>query len=317
MRRALAVLAVTVSAVVLGTTAFAASGNPVVKSVVPQPVGLQLALPMAQSGVVPIVLMAQAGSSNNDALMLLLDQFQALRSEMEMLRGMVEEQAFEIRRLQRDSLDRYTDLDGRVSALYEELEGGAVGSAPAAISPPTSNPATTSQSPAAASTTAPQSGVAVGTPAAGTSTAVTAGSNVSAGGLMQDNTAPLLMTEQQLYELALDSLLQREEYQNSIQQFDQYLTQYPDGRFVTNAHYWKGQAFVNLSMFAEARDSFEIIITQYPDGRKIEDAMYSLGTVYHRLGDNTRSRQLLQDVRTRFPNTSAANLADIYLRSIN
>jgi len=311
MRRALAVTALTVTAVVFSTAVFAASGNPAVKSVVPQQSGLQLVLPMAQSGALPIVLMAQAGSSNNDALMMLLDQFQALRTEMEMLRGMVEEQAFEIRRLQRDSLDRYTDLDGRVSALYQDLEGGAVSSAPAAVSPPTINPATSSQPPVATAATTAQTGVVGGAPAT-----VSAGSTVAAGGLAQDNVAPLLMTEQQLYELALDSLLQREEYQNSIQQFDQYLAQYPDGRFVTNAHYWKGQAFVNLSMFAEARDSFEIIITQYPDGRKIEDAMYSLGTVYHRLGDNARSRQLLQDVRTRFPNTSAANLADIYLRSI-
>ena len=126
-----------------------------------------------------------------------------------------------------------------------------------------------------------------------------------------------MLTEQQLYELALDSLLQEEAYQRSVQEFDQYLAQYPDGRFVTNAYYWQGQAYVNLSMFEEARAAFETILQQYPDGRKIEDAMYSLGTVYHRLGDNARARQLLQDVRARFPNTSAANLADIYMRSLN
>ena len=126
-----------------------------------------------------------------------------------------------------------------------------------------------------------------------------------------------LLTEQQLYELALDSLLQQSAYQQSISQFNQYLAQYPDGRFVTNAYYWQGQAYVNLSMFNEARTAFETIINDYPDGRKIEDAMYSLGTVYHQLGDNTRARQMLQDVRSRFPNTSAANLADIYLRTLN
>lgn len=305
-------------AVVLSTTAFAASGYPVVKSVVPQQFGLQFALPMTQSGAVPIVLMAQAGASNNDALMLLLDQFQALRAEMEVMRGMLEEHSMEIRRLQRDSLDRYTDLDGRISALFQDMEsGGAVSSAPATSNPATSNlaaanPPATNQLPVNPAASVSQSSAATGAAAA----TVTAASNVSAAGMTQD-IAPTLMTEQQLYELALDSLLQREEYQRSIQQFDQYLAQYPDGRFVTNAYYWKGQAFVNLSMFTEARDNFEVIITQYPDGRKIEDAMYSLGTVYHRLGDNTRSRQLLQDVRSRFPNTSAANLADIYLRSIN
>jgi TolA-binding protein len=70
-------------------------------------------------------------------------------------------------------------------------------------------------------------------------------------------------------------------------------------------------------MFNEAKTAFETILTEYPDGRKIEDAMYSLGAVYHRLGDNTNATLMLQDVVTRFPNTSAANLADIYLRSIN
>jgi tol-pal system protein YbgF len=115
----------------------------------------------------------------------------------------------------------------------------------------------------------------------------------------------------------LDSLLQEQQYQVSIDQFSQYLTEYPDGRFVTNAYYWQGQAYVNLSMFNEAKTAFETILTEYPDGRKIEDAMYSLGAVYHRLGDNTNATLMLQDVVTRFPNTSAANLADIYLRSIN
>jgi TolA-binding protein len=44
--------------------------------------------------------------------------------------------------------------------------------------------------------------------------------------------------------------------------------------------------------------------------------MYSLGTVYDKLGNAERARQLLRQVQSRFPNTSAANLADIYLRSM-
>jgi len=52
---------------------------------------------------------------------------------------------------------------------------------------------------------------------------------------------PTVLTEQQQYQLALDSLLQEEQYQRAVSEFDQYLTQYPNGRFVTNAYYWKGQ----------------------------------------------------------------------------
>lgn len=283
-------------AVVFNTTAFASSAGSVSL--------------MGQAGLGPMIIAAQAGASNNDALLLLLDQFTALRGEMETLRGMVEEQAYEIRRLQQDSLDRYTDLDSRLSSIYLEMDA----------------PASTVVTPAAVAPVAASSAVA--NTAAVTTAAVTAATTVQSQQNAQiASSAPALsvgapiqsgiMTEQQLYELALDSLLQEQQYQLSINQFAQYLAQYPDGRFVTNAYYWQGQAYVNLSMFNEARVAFETILTEYPDGRKIEDAMYSLGAVYHRLGDNTNARQMLQNVITRFPNTSAANLADIYLRSIN
>lgn len=253
-----------------------------------------------------------ARAQSNDAMVLLLDQVQALRSEVETLRGMVEEQGYDIRRLQQESTDRYTDLDSRVSALYQELEAGV------SVTP-------TSAAPATANTTGISAGAVSAAPAIqslDTPTVVSSDPAASSAGLSDTSPAaptrqPGLLTEQQLYELALDSLLQDEAYQQSITQFNQYLSEYPAGRFVTNAYYWQGQAYVNLSMFEEARTAFETITTQYPDGRKIEDAMYSLGTVYHRLGDNARARQMLQEVRTRFPNTSAANLADIYLRTLN
>ena len=128
---------------------------------------------------------------------------------------------------------------------------------------------------------------------------------------------PTMLSEQQQYQAALDSLLQEEQYQRSVAEFDQYLSLYPAGRFVTNAYYWKGQAYMNLAMLNEARDAFEVIVNQHPDGRKVDDAMYSLGTVYDKLGNADRARQLLRQVQSRYPNTSAANLADIYLRSMN
>lgn len=319
MNRTQASFAGVVAAVVFNTTAFASSAG---------------SFPaITQAAIVPLIQASQAGASNNDALLLLLDQFTALRGEMETLRGMVEEQGFELRRLQQDSLDRYTDLDSRISAIYQDMDAAApVSSAPAVPSGNTNavNQTVPGQMPAATSMPATPSVSASGTGASNSTAVVSPSANnstssvgatgmpVPAAGLGGSSAQPpVMMTEQQLYEVALDSLLQQQQYQTSIDQFQQYLAQYPDGRFVTNAYYWQGQAYVNLSMFNEARQVFEIILTQYPDGRKIEDAMYSLGTVYHRLGDNARAREMLQDVRTRFPNTSAANLSDIYLRTIN
>ncbi len=270
------------------------------------------------SGALTAVIAAQVGGTN-DAVIMLLDQVQSLRSEMETMREMVEQQANLIDRLQRDSVDRYTDLDTRISSLYED------GAAAASVVPPVSGTPSTAAGSTAASTAATVSG---NTSAPGSTTTPVVNSSVvnapSASASVQTpvtslNTTinPQLMTEQQLYQLALDSLLQDEQYERSISEFDQYLSMYPNGRFVTNAHYWKGQSFVNLSRFAEARDSFSIILERYPDGAKVDDASYSLGTVYDRLGNTAQARELLNSVKTKYPNTSAANLADIYLRSMN
>lgn len=65
-------------------------------------------------------------NSNNDALSLLLDQIRDLQSEVQSLRAMVEEQSFELRKMQRDSLSRYTNVDDRLSGL----ESGAAASVP-------------------------------------------------------------------------------------------------------------------------------------------------------------------------------------------
>lgn len=241
---------------------------------------------------------------SNDAVMLLYNQFSDMQEELADLRSMVEEQANEIRRLQRNTRDRYTDLDSRISELYQGREAS-----------PAQSPATVSDSPLPSALpgqdAAGRNGNGSETSGSGQSVA---GSGTTENELLPD---PAGMTEQQLYQFALDTLLQNEDYQLSTDAFDLYLQEYPDGRYVTNAWYWKGQALINLSMLEEARDAFEVIVNDYPDGRKIEDAMYSLGTVYGQLGDEARARQLLEQVMSRFPNTSAANLADIYLRSLN
>src|SRR5690606_21684246 len=216
----------------------------------------------------------QSGSSN-DALIMLLDQFREMRAELETLRGLVEEQGYELRNLQRESRDRYTDLDSRISGLSSSAPAApgqnlsALGTAPSAVAPTTGF-----QSPAADAAPAPSAGAPVAQqtpPAAPQATQQTAASSSSLDAPQIPALRPTMLSEQQQYQAALDSLLQEEEYQRSITEFDEYLARYPAGRFVTNAWYWKGQAYLNLAMLEEARNSFETIVTQYPDGRKVDD----------------------------------------------
>ena len=251
---------------------------------------------------------AAGSNANSDALSLLLEQNQQLRSELQALRAIIEEQGFEVRKLQRDSLTRYTSTDDRLSALEQgaspiTLSGGAVSSA-----------TDTAESIASAADSSMIN-----------SRLVDSNENVRADGpnslkspaVSERRTLqPAVLSEQQLYQMAYDSVI-NSNFERSIAEFDQYMSVYPTGRFVTNAHYWKGQAYLYLDRYAEAKDSYEIILNRYEDSAKLADAMYGLGLSYQGLGNITQAKQLLNEIKRRFPNTGVANLADTKLLQLD
>ena len=116
--------------------------------------------------------------------------------------------------------------------------------------------------------------------------------------------------------MAYDSVIQSN-FDLSIAEFDQYLSIYPAGRFVANAHYWKGQAYLYLNRYSEAVESYEVIVNQQQDSTKLPDAIYGLALAYEGMGNYPQARRLLSDIKRRFPNTGVANLADTRLLSLD
>ena len=248
-----------------------------------------------------------ANVNNNDGLSLLLEQNQQLRTEVQALRALVEEQGFEIRKIQRDSLSRYTNVDERLGMLENE--------AVTTVTPPGTS--ATGRLPPLT----PPSPIRQDTSTASSANAVSENSRAAAA--TETNTRfnrgtlqPAILSEQQLYQMAYDSAI-NSNFERAVAEFDQYLSIYPDGRFVSNAHYWKGQAYLYLNQFGEARDSYEIIVAQYEESPKLPDAMYGLGLAYQGLGNIAQARQLLREIKRRFPNTGVANLADTRLLSLD
>ena len=248
-----------------------------------------------------------ANVNNNDGLSLLLEQNQQLRTEVQSLRALVEEQEFEIRKIQRDSLSRYTNVDERLGMLENEAVTTVTspGTSVTDRLPPLTPPSPTRQDTSTAS-----SANAVSENSR-TAAATETNARFSRGTLQ-----PAILSEQQLYQMAYDSAI-NSNFERAVAEFDQYLSIYPDGRFVSNAHYWKGQAYLYLDQFGEARDSYEIILAQYEESPKLPDAMYGLGLAYQGLGNIAQARQLLSEIKRRFPNTGVANLADTRLLSLD
>ena len=248
-----------------------------------------------------------ANVNNNDGLSLLLEQNQQLRTEVQALRALVEEQGFEIRKIQRDSLSRYTNVDERLGMLENEAVTTVTspGTSVTDRLPPLTPPSPTRQD------TSTASSANAASENSRTATATETNARFSRGTLQ-----PAILSEQQLYQMAYDSAI-NSNFERAVAEFDQYLSIYPDGRFVSNAHYWKGQAYLYLNQFGEARDSYEIILAQYEESPKLPDAMYGLGLAYQGLGNIAQARQLLSEIKRRFPNTGVANLADTRLLSLD
>mgnify|MGYP001414699088 CR=1 FL=1 len=249
--------------------------------------------------------------SNSDALSLLLEQNQQLRAELQALRAIVEEQGFELRKLQRDSLNRYTSNDDRLSAL----ERGSSESSNLPSSEIQSSSANNFQQDAPQSVSI-RDNSSTRRESAGNLDREISGFNDSQASNRRGSLQPAVLSEQQLYQMAYDSVI-NSNFERSIAEFDQYMSVYPNGRFVTNAHYWKGQAYLYLERYSEAKESYEIILNRYEDSAKLADAMYGLGLAYQGLGNVTQARQLLNEIKRRFPNTGVANLADTKLLQLD
>lgn len=260
---------------------------------------------------------------NNDLLMTLYTQLEALQREVQTLRGMVEEQSNQLRRVQTEQRDRYIDVDRRLS----ELTGGAVpGAAPGTTTPPATLPGATAGAntlpPATAGTTPPTAN----DPAAAAPPAVSLG-NVPAGGDAAVTQAPppaaatpagaapgAELGEQDLYRTALNLLLEQSQYDQSIQLFQAYIDRFPQGRLLTNAYYWQGEALILVSRLDEARDVFTRLVNEYPQDPKAAGAMLKLGVVYQQMGDRARAEQTWSEIATRYPeNVTEIRAAQDYL----
>lgn len=257
---------------------------------------------------------SSSGASNNDGLSLLLEQNRQLRTEVQALRGLLEEQGFEIRKMQRDSLSRYTNVDQRLSDL--ESSQSSTPAQPASSQLGRSSGLVPSRTTEAANPAIRASGTPVLGSNPNRGAATTPPVRSTGRTLGRGTLQPTVLSEQQLYQMAYDSVI-NSNFELSIAEFDQYLSAYPGGRFITNAHYWKGQAYLYLSRFEEARDSYEIILSQYSDSPKLPDAMYGLGLAYQGLGNISQAKKILNDIKRRFPNTGVANLADTRLLSLD
>ena len=206
----------------------------------------------------------------------LLQQLYQMQQEVSMLRGLLEEQEHRLKKLEQDQLDRYQDIDRRLSSL------SAGSSAP--------------------------SGVNGSTPPTGLQPIEPAVPAAPAQGNGGQAATPDPEREKLMYEAAFEQVRLRD-FEKAEMAFNAFLRRFPQSEYAGNAQYWLGEVHQAQSDLESAGQAFARVLSQYPGHRKEADALYKLADVERRLGNIDRATQLYQEVVSKHPNASAAQLA--------
>ncbi len=290
----------------------------------------QSSVKYSANSIAPILTMEQRLSilerkMNNNMLMELYQQVDALQMEVQQLRGAQDESQYALTGVKKRQRDLYVDLDQRISSMQLTLKGLVAAPLPVNIVPPIGvviDPANVGDvnSPSVVDeVSAPQAtsagllvvgGVDVapaGAEAAGNSQLVAVAVDVAA--------APLVVVlpinplqEQGDYQIALD-LLMAGNNEQAISAFLTFLSQYPQGEFAMNAQYWLGEAYYVTGKFDQAIESFNRV-AETPAARKRPDAMLKIGYSFYELKRWVECRGILQKLIAEFPGSAAAGLAE-------
>lgn len=237
---------------------------------------------------------AQPATTDN-AIFEVLGRLEQLQSEVQQLRGMVEEQSQTIADLQRKQSNMYSDLDDRMQTL---TAGGQTPSNQTPASAP-AEPAATGQ----AVVTAAQP------PAPATPVAPTPAPVAPAVDNKPAATAAAQGNEKERYQSAYDTLRNGHNAQ-AIKMFQDLLKDFPTGEFADNSQYWLAEAYKINREFDAARASFNKVVSQYPNSSKVPDALLKLGYIEFDLQNTAKARDYLTRVTTSYPGTTAAHLAE-------
>lgn len=257
-------------------------------------------------------------ANNNELVMNLYNQLQELQNEVLTLRGMVEEQGYQLQRLQNESRDRYLDLDRRLQSGVAPTGDPAAAGSPAPLNAPNTPAPLNAPANTPAPLNAPGGVAGAGIPGGSTppdfrndppSTGAVPLSDLEGG------PQALELDEQETYRTALNLLLEQSKPAEAITLFQSYITRFPAGRLFTNALYWQGEAFILERRNQEAVDVFTRLINEYPQDPKAPGAMLKAGVAYSQMGNRQAAEGMWRDLQQRFPTATAEiNAARDYLR---
>lgn len=229
-------------------------------------------------------------------------QIQAMQDEIQELRGLVEQQSNELKRLKQQREDDYLDIDRRLSALSkgghttsEQASDGALKPAPEdALDTHPSEKKTAKLDPKGG----PKAGELVDTPAEHGSDLKKDPSKNDAALADKKSTAASETSQEEfsLYNSALNAILKNKDNEQGLAGMTKYLAKFPKGKFAPNAYFWQGSVYQSQNKTDKSIESFEKMVKRFPKEPKSIDARMRLAKLYLLRGDKEEARLMLEEV---------------------
>jgi tol-pal system protein YbgF len=264
---------------------------------------------------------AQAGQGNVD----LVNQLQALQTEVQQLNGLVEQLRHQLDEQKERSKQQYIDLDSRIGRLeggssgaaapanngrLEDIQLGAPNGASSDTPAPSTDPAlsldTPNTMPGAAAPRAPETAPVTAPAGAAAASATPPPSS----GTRFDPAA-----EKAGYDEAFTALKDGR-YAESARRFQAFIDAYPNSELTANAYYWLGESYYVTQNYRVSLDTFQTLLKTYPDSQKAPDALLKTGYCQYELKQWEPAKATLTRVVQKYPDTTVARLAQGRLRAL-
>jgi tol-pal system protein YbgF len=236
-----------------------------------------------------------ANSPSTNTLYELMGRLEQLQAEVQQLTGKVDEQAYRIDELKKHQTKMYSDFDERLQGIENKANG---------TDQPIAESSTETAGTGDALVTEGESSAPVSEPVPALADKPVA---IQAPQPKPD-AVQVSGAEKQEYQQAYNELRNGHTDQ-SIEQFNAYLSKYPTGVYANNAQYWLGEAYRVKQDNDAARKAFNDVIEKYPNGAKVPDALLKLGYIEIDQKNQAKAREYLTRVTTDYPRSPAALLA--------
>jgi tol-pal system protein YbgF len=101
----------------------------------------------------------------------------------------------------------------------------------------------------------------------------------------------------------------RGNYDLAIQEYREYIRNYPNTDLSDNAQYWIGECYFSKGRYNEAVAAWDDLMRVYPASDKLPDARYKKGVTLERLGRRREALVEYRNVVERYPNSEAGRKA--------